>query len=236
MGESVPFMGPGEHLLRQAASIQARVGPFTVRPDGIDDQREAKQYIAQVVGTIRMVETTHVGNALITAIRGHRKPVLIFPLEQTDEDGATAWTYPRWGLFPVVMSFTPLFGHRLREFLGGNEEDFERVFIPPEVFVHELVHVVRDVSGNFKRLGEDEEELATLVASMFSVEINRPPVKSYHEQSNVTGDLAAFSRKCCDDNFDTIAAFFQQNRVLAYELSYAKTAFNPLRLYADENL
>lgn len=236
MAESVPFIGPGEHLFRQASPIQARVGPFTVRADGIDNEREAKQYVAQVVGVIRMVETTFTGNALITAVRSYHKPVLVFPLEQTDEDGATAWTYPRWGLFPVVMSFTPLFGQKLRDFLGGNEEDFERIFIPPEVFVHELVHVVRDVSGNFKRLGDDEEELATIVASMFSVEINRPPVKSYHEQSNVTGSLAAFSRKCCDDNFDTIAAFFQQNRTLAYQLSYAKTAFNPLRLFADENL
>jgi hypothetical protein len=112
-----PFIGPGEHLFEQAASIHALVGPFTIRPDGIKDDHAARQYIAQVMGIIRMVETTSTGKALITAIRSYNRPVLIFPLVQTDEDKAMAWVYPRWGLFPVVMSFTPLFGQRLRKFL-----------------------------------------------------------------------------------------------------------------------
>ena len=237
MGRFVPpFIGPGELLFEQAASIHRVVGPFTVRPDGIKDDRAAMQYIAQVMGIIGMVQTTFTGKALITAISSYRKPVLIFPLVQTDEDKAMAWVYPRWGLFPVVMSFTPLFGQRLRKHLGGNEQDFERVFTPHETFVHELVHVARAASGNFQRLGDDEEELATMVANMFSVEINRPPVKSYDEMSNVTGNLAAFSRTYYKDNFEIIEAFCKQNKKLAYELSYAKTAFNPLRLYIDENL
>jgi len=232
-----PFIGPGEHLFEQAASIQALVGPFTVRPDGIKDDHAARQYIAQVAGIIRMVDTTFTGKALITAIRSYRKPVLIFPLVQTDDDTALAWVYPRWGLFPVVMSFTPLFGQRLRQFLGGNEQDFERVFTPHETFAHELVHVARAVSGNYQRLGDDnEEELAVMVANMFSVEINRPPIKSYEEMKNVTGDVAAFSRAYYKDNFEIIAAFCKQNKKLAYDLSYAKTSFNPLRMYIDENL
>jgi hypothetical protein len=211
-------------------------GPFTIRPDGIKDDVAARQYIAQVMGIMRMVETTSTGKALLTAIRSYNKRVLIFPLVQTDEDKATAWVSPRWGLFPVVMSFTPLFGRRLREELGGNEQDFERVFIPQEVIVHELVHVARDASGNYHRLGDDEEELATMVANMFSVEINRPPVKSYDDRSDVNGDLAAFSRTYYKENFEMIEAFCKQNKKLAYELSYVKTAFNPLRLYIDENL
>lgn len=232
-----PFIGPGEHLFEQGASIHALAGPFTVRPDGIKDDHAARQYIAQVVGIVRMVETTSTGKALIAAIRSYRKPVLIFPLVQTDEDTAMAWVYPRWGLFPVVMSFTPLFGQKLRQFLGGNEEDFERVFTPHETFVHELVHVARAVSGNYQRLGDDnEEELAVMVANMFSIEINRPPINNYVDMKNVTGNVGAFSKTYYKENFDIIAAFCKQNRKLAYDLSYTKVAFNPLRLYIDENL
>jgi hypothetical protein len=230
-----PFIGYGEHLFEQAASIQAVVGPFTIRPDGIKDDVGARQYIGQVMGILRMVEATSTGKALTTSIGSYRKPVLIFPLVQTgeddDDDGgqAFAWVYPRMGLFPVVMSYTPLFGQRLRNFLGGG--DYPRVFTPHEVIVHELVHVARAVSGNWDRLREDEEELATMVANMFSVEINRAPVTSYNDYSTVK-DVRAYYK----DNYDLIETFCRQNKKLAYELSYAKTAFNPLRLYIEENL
>jgi hypothetical protein len=228
-------MGPGERLFEQAASIQAVVGPFTVRPDGVKDDHEARQYIGQVMGIVRMVETTTTGKALITAIRDARRPVLIFPLEQVDETQAYAWTSPRMGLFAVAISFTPLFGQRLRKFLGDDESKFERVFIPQEVLVHELVHAARDVTCNYQRLGDDEEELAVMIANMFSVEINRPPVTNYDEMENVTTDISGFSRRYYKENFDMIEAFYRQNRTLAQQLSYSKSVFNPLRLYIDEN-
>lgn len=235
-----PFIGPGEHLFEQAASIHSIVGPFTVRPDGIKDDRAARQYIAQVIGIIRGVETTSTGKALITAISSYHRPVLIFPLVETDDDedgGVTyGWVYPRLGLFPVALSFTPLFGQRLRQ-LRDEKQDYGKTFTPHEAIVHELVHVARAVSGNFGRLGHDEEELAVMVADMFSVQINRPPINSYDEMEDVKkSDLAAFSRTYCNDNFEMIEAFCKQNKKLAYDLSYAKTAFNPLRLYIDENL
>jgi len=231
-----PFLGPGEHLFQQAASIQSVVGPFTIRPDGIDDGHDARLYVWQVMGVVRMVETTPVGKALIAEIRSRKKPVLIFPLEQVDDVKAYAWVYPRWGRFPVVVSFTPLFGRRLRQFLGDEEAKFEKVYTPHETIVHEFVHVARAVSGNFERLGDDEEELATMVANMFAIEINRAPVNNYDEMKSVTGDMAAFSKTYYRDNFDMIEAFYKQNKTLATELSYVNTAFNPIRLYKDENL
>ena len=60
-----PLIGPGEHLFEQAASTQMLVGPFTVRPDGIKDDHAARQYIGQVVGIVRMIETTVTGKALV---------------------------------------------------------------------------------------------------------------------------------------------------------------------------
>ena len=179
-----PLIGLGEHLFEQAASTQMVVGPFTVRPDGIKDDHAARQYIGQVVGIVRMIETTVTGKALVG---------------------------------------------------GASEQDFDRVFAPQEVIVHELVHVARAVSGNFGRLDDDEEELASMVANMFSIEIGRPPVKSYDDESNVTGDVAAFSRAYYKANFDMIEAFCKQNRELAIDLSHANVAFNPLRQYIAEN-
>lgn|ERR1700683_1217408 len=61
------FFGPGEHLFEQAASIQGVVALFTVRPDAVQDDREAAQYIGQVMGILRMMETIAAGNALMTA-------------------------------------------------------------------------------------------------------------------------------------------------------------------------
>jgi hypothetical protein len=230
-------MGPGEHLFQQAASTQGVVGPFTVRPDGIKDDREAAQYIGQVMGILRMVETIPTGNALITTIRNARRPVLIFPLEQVDEDGAAAWTYPRQGLFAVAISFTPIFGQRLRKLLNYDQSKVEIAFTPQESLVHELVHAARAVTCNYARLGDDvEEELAVMIANMFAVEINRPPITNYEDAVIVTNDLPGFGRKYYKENFEMIEAFYRQNKTLAQQLSYSKSAFNPLRLYIDENI
>jgi hypothetical protein len=234
-----PLLGPGEHLFEQAASIQARMGPITIRPDGIKDDRLAWQYIAQVRGILGMVEFTSTGKALLKSIRGSAKPVLIFPLvpDDPDEPPPMAWVFPRMGLYSIVMSYTPLFGQRLRKFLGGDAEEFdEHIGTPHEVIVHELTHVARAVSVGFGRLGHDEEELANMVANIFAVEINRHPVNNYDDNQDVQGDLTKFSRKYYQDNFDMIQAFCKQNRSLAYELSDIKTAFNPIRQYIDENI
>jgi hypothetical protein len=231
------MLGPGERLFEQAASIQGVVGPFTVRPDGVKDDREAAQYIGQVMGILRMVETMTTGNALISTIRDARRPVLIFPLEQIDDGNDTAWTYPRQGLFAVAISFTPIFGQRLRKLLGNDDSKVAIAFTPQEVLVHELVHAARAVTCNFARLGDDvEEELGVMIANMFAVEINRPPVTNYEDAVIVTTDLPGFGRKYYKDNFEMIEAFYQQNKTLAQQLSYSKSAFNPLRLYIDENI
>jgi hypothetical protein len=234
-----PFLGNGEHLFQQAASVQAVVGPFTVRPDGIDSDHAAKQWIGQVTGIIRMLETTGTGKALIGAIRRSKKSVLVFPLVKLDDDddgGFTyAWTDPRMGLFAVAVSFSPLFGQKFKVILGGDPKDFDHVFTPHEAIMHEFVHVVRDVTCNHLKLGDDEEELAIMITNIFSVEINRPVVNNYNEQTPYSGDLAIFSTKYYKDNFDMIEKFHKQNMEVALELSNVKVAFNPLRQYIDEN-
>lgn len=238
---NVFVLGPGERVFAQGSSILLTLKPFTIRADGIKDDREANHYIAQVAGVIRSIEAASViGKVLIGAIRSYKNPVLVFPLvkaNDADEDTPFAWVSPRCGLFPVVMSYSPLFGQRLHKHLGGNPADFEHVFNPHEVFVHELVHVARASSGNFGKMGDDEEELAVMIANMYSVEMNRPPITSYEDMSPIKKrDVTAFSRSFCDDHAEMIGTFCRQNRKLALELSYAKTAFNPLRTYIDENL
>ena len=234
-------LGPGERVFAQGSSILLTLKPFTIRADGIKDERQARAYLAEVAGIIRSIEATStIGKTLISAICGYKNPVLVFPLIKAydaDDDTPYAWVSTRCGLFPVVMSYSPLFGQRLRKHLGGDPQNFEHSFTPHEVFVHELVHVARASSGNFDRMGDDEEDLAVMIANMFSVEMNRPPIKSYDEMAPIKkGDVAAFTRTFCDDHAEMIGTFCQQNRDLAVQLSYAKTAFNPLRMYIDENL
>jgi hypothetical protein len=234
-------LGPGERVFAQGSSIQLTLKPFTIRADGIKNDREAHQYVAQVAGVVRSIEAASVvGKTLIAAIRSYRNPVLVFPLVKAndgDEDTPFAWVSPRCGLYPVVMSYSPLFGQRLHKHLGGDPQNFAHVFNPHEVFVHELVHVARAASGNFGKMGDDEEELAVMIANMYSVEMNRPPITNYEDMAPVAkADVAAFSRSFCDDYAEMIGTFCRQNRNLALELSNAKTAFNPLRTYIDENL
>lgn len=232
-----PFLNNGEHLFDQASPFKIVLGPFTVRADGIKQEAAARQYVAQVAGVVRGIETTSAGRALVSSIAGFKKQVLIFPLVQVDDDGkALAWTDPRMGLFAVAVSYSPLFGQKLKLELGGDPSDFDHVFSPHETLVHEFVHVARDVSCNHKKLEDDEEELAVLITNIYSLEINRPVINNYDDQQPVTANLPAFSTRIYKEKFDMIDAFFKQNRPLAAELARINVAFNPLRQYADENL
>ena len=45
-----------EHWFEAAASIQVRMGPIVIRPDGIKDDRLARQYIASVLGILHALQ------------------------------------------------------------------------------------------------------------------------------------------------------------------------------------
>ncbi len=220
-----------EHWFESASDVQARLGPIVVRADGIKDARKARQYIASVLGILRALEgATRTGNAVITMIRFHNKPVLIFPY---DGQGGpcNAWAKRDWGLFTGTVSFTPFVGGGCR----GPRGTYPVAKLPHELLVHELTHIVRAVSGNWMKVGEeDEEELANMVANIFSVEINRRPRLDYiHDDAEVTGDLAVFSREYHDEHFEMIEAFCRQNKHFAIKLARVKTAFNPLLQYMN---
>jgi hypothetical protein len=223
-----------EHWFEAAASIQARMGPIVIRPDGIKDDRLARQYIASVLGILHALEgATKAGNAVVTTVRFYNKPILIFP---HDGQGGrcNAWARRDWGLFTGSVSFTP-FVHGDRSGCAGPRGKYRASTLPHERLVHELTHIVRAVSGNWMKLGEDdEEELAAMVTNIFSVEINRRPIVDYVHGTAKTGDLAVFSREYYDENFEMIEAFCRQNKNLAVKLARVKTVFNPVFQYMDE--
>lgn len=223
-----------EHWFEAAADIQERIGPFVIRPDGIKDDRKARQYITTVSGIVRALEgATTTGKAVITTIRFYNKPVLIFP---HDGQGGrcNAWAKRDWGLFTGSVSFTP-FVHGDRSGCAGPRGTYQAAASPHERLIHELTHIVRAVSGNWMKLREDdEEELAAMVTNIFSVEINRRPIIDYVHGTEMTGDLAVFSRDYHDEHFEMIEAFCRQNKNLAVKLARVKTAFNPVFQYMDE--
>jgi hypothetical protein len=223
----------GEHWFESAASIQARFGPIVVRPDGIKDDRKARQYIAQVVGMLRGLEATKTGSAVITTIRFHNKPVIIFPY---DGQGGhcNEWAKRDWGLFVGSVSFTPfLYGDQSKCVKRSGR--YKAARSPFEFLVHELTHIVRAVSGHWRDLEEDdEEELAAMVTDIFSSETHRAPIRDYITAEKVTGDLAVFSRAYYDEQNEMIAAFCKQNSNLALKLARVKTPFNPILQYFNE--
>jgi hypothetical protein len=91
-----------EHWFEAAASIQARMGPIVIRPDGIKDDHLARQYIASVLGILHALEgATRAGNAVVTTVRFYNKPVLIFP---HDGQGGrcNAWARRDWACSPAA--------------------------------------------------------------------------------------------------------------------------------------
>lgn len=220
----------GEHWFESAASIQMRVGPIVVRPDGIKDDKKARQYLGQVVGILRSLEATKTGNAVIGTIRFYNKPVIVFPYDG-QKGRCNAWARRDWGMFSGSVSFTPFLHGSGCGCTSGPSGYYEAAGSPHELLLHELTHIARAVSGNLGKLGEDEEELAAMVTDIFSVETNRRPINDYVHGDAVTGDLATFSREFYDEQFEMIEAFCKQNANLAMKLARVKSAFNPLLQY-----
>jgi hypothetical protein len=222
-----------EHWFEAAASIQARVGPMVVRPDGIKDERKAKQYIASVVGILRALEAaTKTGKAVITSIRFYNRPVLIFPYDGQGGE-CNAWAKRDWGLFTGTVSFTP-FVHGGGSTCAGPRNTYEAAGSPHELLLHELTHIVRAVSG---KIGDsDEEEIAVMVANILSSEINRDLISDYNIRNTVpaNSDLAAFSQQYYEENEDMIEAFCKQSKQFALRVAQVRTAFNPPRQYFDK--
>ncbi|TXL77513.1 hypothetical protein FHP25_08755 [Vineibacter terrae] len=222
-----------EHWFEAASSIQQRFGPITVRPDGIKDERKARQYIAQVVGILRALEAaTKIGKAVITSVRFHNRPVLIFPYDGQGGE-CNAWAKKDWGLFTGTVSFTP-FVHGGASSCAGPRGTYEPAGAPHELLLHELTHIVRAVSG---KIGDsDEEEIAVMVANMFSAEIHRDLISDYNIRNTIAAnsDLAAFSRDYYEENEDMVEAFCRQSKQFALRLALVDTVFNPPRQYFEK--
>ncbi|HKU94356.1 MAG TPA: hypothetical protein VJR58_03720 [Vineibacter sp.] len=225
----------GEHWFESAASTQAKIGPIVIRPDGIKDDRKARQYIGSVLGMLRAMENaTQTGKAVLTTIRFHNRPVLIFPYDG-QLGRCNAWARSSWGMFSATVSFTPFLKGDRSRCACSQGGVYAASLLPHELLIHELTHIVRAVSGTLGKLRQgDEEELAVMVANIFAVEINRRPIDDYVHGDEVTGDLATFSRDYHDENFEMIEAFCRQNKQLAVKLARVKTAFNPLLQYMNE--
>jgi hypothetical protein len=180
---------------------------------------------------LRSFEATKAGSAVITTIRFHNKPVLIFPYDG-QRGRCNAWATKSWGMFTGTVSFTPFLHGGSCGCTSGPSGHYEAASSPHELLIHELTHIVRAVSGTLGKLGEgDEEELAAMVADIYSVETNRRPINDYVHGDPVTSDLATFSRDYYDEQFEMIEAFCKQNSNLAIKLARVKSAFNPVLQY-----
>lgn len=206
---------------------------LTIRPDGLDD-RAAFQYEAQVLGMLYAFDAIQTGHAVLNAFRFYRKPVLIYPYDgRLGECNALA--QGDWGMFRARVSFTPYLHGRHHQCVTGERGFYAAGDSPHESLLHELTHAVRAVAGKLGCLPvADEEEIAMLVANIFSSETRRRLRARYEDNSEVTEDPRVYSVQYLEDNRDLIEAFHNQHEDFTRWLARVKAPFNPLRLYFDQ--
>jgi hypothetical protein len=208
-------------------------GPITIRSDGLDDRKGA-QYVAQVLGMLRALDTIASSRAVLNAVRFHRRPVLIRPYDgQLGPCNAAAGG--DWGMFPGKVLFTPYLHGRQSPCTSGKAGKYEAGDSPAESLLHELTHAVRAVARKLGSLPEgDEEEIAMLVANIFSSETHRPLRARYEDNSAVKEDDATYSQAYFEDSYDLLRDFQRQQPDFTRWLARVNCPFNPLKAYFNK--
>jgi hypothetical protein len=211
---------------------------ITVRPDDLDDAPGAR-WLAQVVGMLHALDTLATSHAVLDAIRFYQKPVLLVPY---DGQGGpcNAWAKRDWGMFRAKVSFTPFLPGPHSPCTTDRTGAYEAGDSPHESLVHELTHAVRACAGKIPLFSlsmypdPKEEDIAMLVANIFSSETNRPLRARYEDNSAVSEDQAAYSAEYLADNSDLVAAFCKDHDVFARALGRVNAPFNPIRAYLNK--
>jgi hypothetical protein len=208
-------------------------GMLTIRADGLDG-RAAFQYEAQVVGMLHQLDALQTGHAVLNGFRFYRRPVLISPYDGSlGECNAAAGA--TWGLFSAKVSFTPYIHGRHTRCVTGPSGFYPAGDSPQESLMHELTHAVRAVAGKLGSLYvAEEEDIAMLVANIFSSETSRCLRLRYEDNQCVKDDPRVYSQQYVEDNRDLIKAFHKQHPDFTRWLARVKAPFNPLRQYFDE--
>lgn len=212
---------------------------ITVRSDDLDGSA-AVHWTAQVFGMLHALDNLPTGHAVLDAIRFYQRPVLIVPYDGSGGP-CNAWARRDWGMFRAKVSFTP--------FLPGphSQCDMDDVGTyyagdsPHELLVHELTHAVRAVAGKVPLFtismyqgNEKEEEIAMLVANIFSSETHRPLRARYIDNTSVTDNPAKYSADYLADNSDLIEEVYNDHKEFARNLGRVNTPFNPIRAYLNK--
>jgi hypothetical protein len=210
-----------------------QLATLTIRADGLKD-KAAYQYEAQVLGMLRALDAIPSSHAVINAFRFYRKPVLIRPYDgQLGDCNAAAGS--DWGLFTAKVLFTPYLHGRHHACVTGARGHYDAGDSPHEVLIHELTHAVRAVAGKLGCLPvADEEEIAMLVANIFSSATNRRLRARYVDNMEVTEDSRTYSAQYLEDYRDLIRDFHKQQPDFTRWLARVNTSFNPLRAYFNE--
>ena len=202
---------------------------FTIRPDGLSGKK-AEQYEASMLGMLRALDSIRSGHALLQGFRAIKREVLVFPYSGR-LGTCNAYATSDWGMYRNKVSFSPgtWSAHTTCAALGpaGNGV--------LEVLVHELVHALRFAGKTLQRraTAAQEEEIAILVANIFSSETNRPLRWRHSGFAKLpSNDPVAFYA----NNLPLIKMFCTEHPVVSLELARIWTPFNPLREYYDREV
>lgn len=217
-------------------TVSYQLGTITVRADGLDDTK-AKQYVAQVLGMLRGLDSTQTGHAVLNGIRWYKKELLIYPYDGS-LGACNGAAYADWGMFRTKVTFTPyLQGGAHKTCLSDGKGAYLAGLSPLELLLHELTHAVRLNAGTFRKgvSQAEEEELAMLVTNIFSSETNQTLRTAYdNSTSPISHDHSGYAAKFYASRRILIEIFYKQHHDFTRWLARVKAPFNPMRLYFEE--
>jgi hypothetical protein len=210
-------------------TVEFKYEHFLVCAIGLEGA-EAKRYVAQVVGMLRALDSFRTGRALQTFFRAAPQWTMVQPYDgRRGPCNALGGGKNDGGSIGSNVWFTPLtFAKAPCASSGGGGNT------PMEILMHELVHAVRGITGNWLKgsvtIG-DEELIAVMITNILSSELNRPLRSAYGGFPTVAGSIGDYQKSYYQSRLPLIETVHKQNPSLARVLARLDVPFNPIRMY-----
>lgn len=206
-------------------TIEYKYEHFLVRAIGLEGA-EAKRYVAQVVGMLRALDSLRTGRAVQTFIRAASQWTRVQPY---DGRGGPCNAWGGGNNDGGSIFFTPLTFAKAPCASSGAAGN-----TPMEILMHELVHVVRVISGNWLKESvtkNDEELIAVMITNILSSELNRCLRGGYGSFPCVNSPIGEYQTSYYKAYLPLIETVHKQNQSLARVLARIDVPFNPIRMY-----
>jgi hypothetical protein len=220
-------------------TAEAKHEHFLIRASGLSG-RAADVYVQQVLVMVRALDVFKTTFALATQVRAGTGWTVIEPYDGSigpcnGRGGpvGAGWSSPAVAASSNVVAWMGYSPGSLRQ-TGCHQTATEAGKTAMQLFVHELVHAVRAVTGNWMKGATiaEEEVIAILVTNIFASENSIDKMRKQHaDWSRVVEGAAVHNQNYYRDNLAIVEKLNRQNQSLARNLARIDVPFNPVRLY-----